>query len=118
MGPLKLRQFWIDRIEAEWKRRTVVWVSGVRRSGKTVLCRTLADIEYFDCELPRVRRLMEDPEEFLRGLKGRRVVLDEIHRLGDPSQLLKIAADHYTDVRIVATGSSTLGARRPLSTSG
>ena len=112
MGPVKLRHFWIDRIEEEWKRRTVVWVSGVRRSGKTVLCRTLADVEYFDCELPRVRRLMEDPEEFLRGLKGRRVVLDEIHRLGDPSQLLKIAADHYPDVSIVATGSSTLGASK------
>jgi len=45
-------------------------------------------------------------------LKGRRVVLDEIHRLGDPSQLLKIAADHYPDVSIVATGSSTLGASK------
>jgi len=112
MSPVKLRHFWIERIEEEWKRRTVVWVSGVRRAGKTVLCRTLADVEYFDCELPRVRRLMEDPEEFLRGLKGRRVVLDEIHRLGDPSQLLKIAADHYPDVSIIATGSSTLGASK------
>ena len=45
-------------------------------------------------------------------MKGRRVVLDEIHRLGDPSQLLKIAADHYPDVSIVATGSSTLGASK------
>ncbi|GAB4240132.1 MAG: hypothetical protein OHK0028_18180 [Deltaproteobacteria bacterium] len=71
MSPVKLRHFWIGRIEAEWKRRTVVWVSGVRRAGKTVLCRTLAEVEYFDCELPRVRRLMEDPEEFLRGLKCR-----------------------------------------------
>src|SRR4030042_359114 len=112
MGPVKSRHFWIDRIEEEWKRRTVVWISGVRRSGKTVLCRTLADVEYFDCELPRVRRLMEDPEEFLRGFSGRRVVLDEIHRLGDPSQLLKIAAAHYTDASIVATGSSTLGASK------
>lgn len=39
-------------------------------------------------------------------------MLDEIHRLRDPSELLKIAADHYPDVRIVATGSSTLGATR------
>ncbi|MBP9698962.1 MAG: DUF4143 domain-containing protein, partial [Elusimicrobia bacterium] len=42
--------------------------------------------------------------------RGRRIVLDEIHRLGNPSELLKIAADHYPDVRIVATGSSSLGA--------
>lgn len=55
---------------------------------------------------------MEDPEAFLQSLRGKRVVLDEIHRLRSPSQLLKIAADHYPTVRIVATGSSTLGATR------
>jgi hypothetical protein len=53
---------------------------------------------------------MEDPQAFLDGLRGRRVVLDEVHRLGNPSELLKIAADHYPDIRILATGSSTLGA--------
>jgi predicted AAA+ superfamily ATPase len=82
----------------------------VRRVGKTFLCRSLHDIEYFDCELPRTRRTMTDPEPFLADLRGRRVVLDEIHRLPNPSELLKIAADHYPDVRILATGSSTLGA--------
>jgi hypothetical protein len=46
----------------------------------------------------------------LESLRGKRVVLDEIHRLANPSELLKIAADHYRDVRIVAIGSSTLGA--------
>jgi hypothetical protein len=35
---------------------------------------------------------------------------DEIHRLADPSEVLKIAADHFPDVKIIATGSSTLGA--------
>ena len=53
---------------------------------------------------------MEDAEGFLGGLRGRRVVLDEVHRLANPSELLKIAADHYGDVKIIATGSSTLGA--------
>ena len=55
---------------------------------------------------------MEDPEAFLDAHKGKRVVLDEIHRLPNPSELLKIAADHYPTVRIIATGSSTLGATR------
>ncbi len=53
---------------------------------------------------------MEDPEGFLDGLRGKRLVLDEIHRLANPAELLKIAADHYPDIQIVATGSSTLGA--------
>ncbi len=104
------RRFWHKQIEDSWKERSVLWLSGVRRVGKTVLCQSLPDVEYFDCELPRTRRMMEDPEAFLEGLRGRRVVLDEIHRLSNPSELLKITADHYRDVRIIATGSSTLGA--------
>jgi len=71
---------------------------------------SLKDVEYFDCELPRVRRLLEDPEAFLAERRGQRVILDEIHRLPNPSEILKIAADHYPDVRILATGSSFLGA--------
>jgi predicted AAA+ superfamily ATPase len=54
--------------------------------------------------------MMEDPQSFLDGLGKRRIVLDEIHRLSNPSELLKIAADHYPNIRILATGSSTLGA--------
>lgn len=104
------RSFWIGRIENAWERRSVIWLSGVRRAGKTYLCHSLPDVEYFDCELPRVRQMMADPEAFLRGLRGKRVVLDEVHRLANPSELLKIAADHYPDVLVLATGSSTLGA--------
>ncbi len=104
------RPFWQQRLEKAWERKSVVWLSGVRRVGKTSLCQSLPEIEYFDCELPRVRRLMEDPEQFLRGLGRKRVVLDEVHRLPNPSELLKIAADHFPQVQVLATGSSTLGA--------
>lgn len=104
------RQFWLNLIETAWERRSVVWLSGVRRVGKTCLCQTLPNIEYFDCELPRVRRLMEDPQRFLDSIENGRIVLDEIHRLPNPSELLKIAADHYPKIHIIATGSSTLGA--------
>ena len=104
------RKFWRNRIETSWKHRSIVWLSGVRRVGKTCLCQTLPDIEYFDCELPRVRRLMEDPQAFLDSIGNGRLVLDEVHRLPNPSELLKIAADHYPQIQIVATGSSTLGA--------
>jgi uncharacterized protein len=104
------RSFWINLIEQAWRARNVVWLTGVRRAGKTCLCQSLSDVEYFDCELPRVRRMLVDPQSFLDGLKGRRIVLDEIHRLPNPSELLKIAADHYRDIKVIATGSSTLGA--------
>ena len=106
------RQFWTDKLTRLWKIRSVVWFPGVRRAGKTTICQSLPDVEYFDCELPRQRRTMEDPEAFLAGLKGKRVILDEVQRLRNPSELLKIAADHFPTVHIIATGSSTLGATR------
>lgn len=104
------RRWWQDRLEQAWRERSLVWLSGVRRVGKTLLCQSLADIDYFDCELPRTRRLMDDPEGFLDQHRGRRLVLDEVHRLQNPSELLKIAADHFPDTRVIATGSSMLGA--------
>jgi len=47
---------------------------------------------------------------FLKAYSGQILAFDEVHRLDDPALLLKIAADHFPETRIVATGSSTLGA--------
>lgn len=107
---MKSRPYWIEKIEQLWKSHSVIWLPGVRRVGKTTLCRSLANTEYFDCELPRQRRVLEDPESFLNATRGKRIVLDEIQRLTNPSELLKIAADHFPETRIIATGSSTLDA--------
>jgi hypothetical protein len=104
------RPFWRRRLDEAWAERSVVWLMGVRRSGKTVLCRSIPNSEYLDCELPSVRRLVHDAEAFLEERRGSVVVLDEIHRLDDASQLLKLAADHFPGTRVLATGSSTLGA--------
>ena len=104
------RSFWLEKIKKAWQKRSVVWLYGVRRVGKTSLCLSIPEIEYFDCELPRVRRMMEDRQSFLEGLRHRTVVLDEIHRLENPSEILKIASDHFPDIKVLATGSSTLGA--------
>jgi len=55
------RHFWLKLLDRAWKDRSVVWLSGVRRVGKTCLCQDLPEVEYFDCELPRVRRALLDP---------------------------------------------------------
>jgi predicted AAA+ superfamily ATPase len=105
------RPFWQSRVRTALAQRHVVWLMGVRRAGKTVLAHSLPRFEYLDCELPRVRRRLDDPEGFLGGLGHRAAIaLDEVHRLPDPAAILKIAADHFPKVRILATGSSTLGA--------
>ena len=104
------RDFWSQLIKEAWKQRSIIWLMGVRRIGKTSLCNGIEGIEYFDCERPRVRQLLADPEGFLDGHRGKVIALDEIHKLDDPSEILKIAANHYPDIKIIATGSSTLGA--------
>ena len=104
------RRSWYRRLTEAWGRRSIIWLMGVRRAGKTVLAQSLPEADYYDCELPRTRMRLADPEAFLQSSRGRVIVLDEIHRLPDSTELLKIAADHFPDVRILATGSSTLGA--------
>ncbi len=107
------RKQWIDAIERLWDIRSVVWLSGVRRVGKTTLVKQLDNTDYFNCDLPSVRRRLTDPEFFLSSCDPkRRLVLDEVHHIEDPSLLLKIAADEYPDLKLVATGSSTLAAAK------
>lgn len=105
-----IRRLWLERVHELWQRRSIIWLTGVRRVGKTFLCRSIENSEYIDCELRSNRSRLADPEEFLPTIKGKTVVLDEIQYLDDPSNLLKIAADYYPDTKIVATGSSTLQA--------
>ncbi|MCF7799650.1 AAA family ATPase [Candidatus Babeliales bacterium] len=104
------RIFWQKMIQQAWTERSVIWLMGVRRVGKTSLCQSIENIEYFDCESPKTRQLLVDPEVFLENHQNKYVALDEIHRLDNPSELLKLAADHYPNIKIIATGSSTLGA--------
>ncbi len=104
------RSFWQHLIEQAWQERSVIWLMGVRRMGKTKLCQSLPNVEYFDCEIPEVRQALSNITLFLESQHGKRIVLDEIHCLDNPSQLLKIAADYHPSVKIIATGSSTLGA--------
>jgi uncharacterized protein len=104
------RPDWIERIRESWKKAPIIWLSGVRRSGKTTLARAFPMAKYLNCDLPSSSALLNDPEAFFSGLEQSELVLDEIHQLADPSRILKIAADAFPRLRILATGSSTLAA--------
>ena len=107
------RNLWLRRVNRSWERRPLVWLSGVRRVGKTTLARMLLEAEFLNCDLPSVRRAVDDAELFLGSQRhGSTLVFDEIHRLDDPSLLLKIIADEHPHIRVLATGSSTLAATR------
>ena len=107
------RSLWLDAILQAWSHRSIVWLSGVRRVGKTTLSRMLDDAIYINCDLPSARRALEEPELYFDSqATGSKLIFDEVHQLRDPSQLLKIAADEYPHLKILATGSSTLAATR------
>lgn len=108
------RAFWQQRLQAAWERAPIAWLSGVRRSGKTTLARSLGDDRtlFLNCDEPAVEDLVRDPVLFLRSVAHPIVVLDEVHQLRDPARLLKISADRFPELRVLATGSSTLAATR------
>lgn len=105
-----VRSTWKKRIQKELSIKSVLWLTGVRRTGKTTLCREIVGDSYYDCELPRVRKLFDDPEEFFKSQPSKLIAIDEIHRLDNPSEVLKIASDYFPQVKVIATGSSTLSA--------
>jgi len=110
---MKKRPFWIRQIESAWEKRPIIWLSGVRRVGKTTLATMFGHAVYMNCDLPSVVRRVADPELFYDSLdKCATVIFDEVHRVEDPSRLLKIAADAYPRLRVLATGSSTLAATK------
>ena len=106
------RLFWQNRLELGWKEAPIVWLAGVRRSGKTTLTESLG-LErclYLNCDLPEIEDRVRDPKRFFADCRKPVVIFDEVHQLGDPARVLKVGADSFPHLRILATGSSTLAA--------
>ncbi|MGD0961664.1 MAG: ATP-binding protein, partial [Methylomonas sp.] len=108
------RPFWRQRIEQAWHEAPIAWLCGVRRCGKTTLAESIGaeHILYLNCDLPSVEDMVRDPQIFFRGCTKPVVVFDEIHQLRDPARVLKIGADGFPHLKILATGSSTLAASK------
>ena len=108
------RPFWLSRLEQAWREAPIAWLCGVRRSGKTTLAETLGPgrASYVNCDLPSTEEMLRDPSVFYRSAGSPIVVFDEVHQLRDPARVLKIAADMFPHLKVLATGSSTLAASR------
>ncbi len=108
------RQFWLKRCETAWLQAPIAWLSGVRRCGKTVLAKAFGEDRslYLNCDLPAVGDMTHDPAFFYRNCGKEIVIFDEVHQLSDPSRLLKVGADEFPKLKILATGSSTLAAKK------
>ena len=122
---------WIDEPEC-------VLVVGSRQSGKTSLLYLLVQLLFernalseenlcfLDLEDPADLELAGlSPNDLLRALelKGKKwtqgrplyLILDEVHLLENPARLIKLFVDHYPQVSLLATGSSSTGVRQKFS---
>lgn len=107
------RPIWQRRIRQAWEKAPIAWLCGVRQSGKTTLAKALGDAATFvNCDLPSASERLDNPDLFFQSLTTPVVVFDEVHQLKDPSRVLKIGADEFPQIKILATGSSTLAASR------
>ncbi len=107
---MMLRPFWIDKITQAWLKRPIVWLSGVRRVGKTTLSKMFPEAVFLNCDLPSVAQTLAAPDSFYDGLgNNATIIFDEVHRIEAPSQLLKITADEYSHLKILETGSINIG---------
>jgi len=121
----------LEKIEPFIKRKEAVLIKGTRRVGKTSLLRLIENlltrqlkipkerIYFFDLEELDIREdFNENPRNLLKyvsgGKKKKYIFIDEIQYLDNPSNFLKILVDHFPDLKIFATGSSSLDIKRKI----
>lgn len=120
------------------KERECILIIGSRQVGKTSLLYLLVkhlfeqkevsneNLCFLDLEDPADLDLASlSPEDLLSALKlrGKRwdntrpiyMIFDEIHLLENPARLIKLLVDHYPQVSLFATGSSSTGVRQKFS---
>lgn len=125
----------IDEIAKYLKTRDIIVLHGARQVGKTSIMHFIkeeldgkkARTHYIDLEDSRYVRILDaGTEEFMKYLKeeglaaglkpaGRNrlhVFIDEIQYLAEPSSFLKLMADHYPQIKLIVSGSSSFNIKR------
>jgi len=127
-----VRKF-LSKIVNELKSREVVFLLGTRQVGKTTLSKLIAKasnfeyIYFFDFEDKEYRELFNDVSvkkleqifklEQIDIHQKNLIIFDEIQLLTDPSNMLKLIHDHFENLKIIATGSSSLQIKEKFSDS-
>ncbi len=99
-------------IKKDFNKGKILVLYGARQVGKTTLVnRLLADFPdalFFSCDQEQVRARIREDVPPLKALFGtsRFVVFDEMQYLKNPGLVLKIIADNFPQMTVIATGSS------------
>ena len=105
-----------NTIQNQLGRGRIIILYGPRQAGKTTLVQNIISTYppdqslYLDCDLLRVRQLLEHQDEIkLKEIVQRAslVVIDEAQRVKDIGLILKIMHTYLPKIQIIATGSSS-----------
>ncbi|MFM8489754.1 MAG: ATP-binding protein, partial [Bacteroidota bacterium] len=110
-----IRRHLQDTLEHWLFRGKVIVLYGARQVGKTTLSRALLEPFgssglYLNCEIESVRSALSvrEPMALKRYFGNPRIiVLDEAQRIPGVGEILKLLIDTYSDLQIIATGSSS-----------
>jgi len=104
-----------NKIEKRFFKDKIIVIYGPRQVGKTTLVKHILNKYqgkslYLNCELLSVKQSLEIAEAAkLKSYFGNNklVVLDEAQKITDIGAILKILIDTYSDIQVIATGSSS-----------
>lgn len=117
----------VEEILKFLKSKEAIVMYGARQVGKTSLMKYLIEnhikenVFYFDLELKNLLDLCnEGPESIYNYLlqkgadekKKIYLLVDEIQYLENPTKFIKILHDHYSNVKLIVSGSSTFNIRK------
>ena len=101
-------------IEKNLFKGKVIVIYGARRVGKTTLAKQILsdhpEGKYINCELLQYKSALETTNsQLLNDFIGKTklLILDEAQNIKDIGRVLKIIADTFTGVQVIATGSSS-----------
>ncbi len=112
----------VDQVLGYLDSKDVIVIYGARQVGKTSLLKYLIEnhikdnVFYLDLELKNLLDLCnggaESAYQYLlqKGAdKNKKIylIIDEVQYLHDPANFIKIIADHYTNIKLIVSGSST-----------
>ena len=127
MSEILYKRHLVDEVLKYLDSKEAIVICGARQVGKTSLLKYLLDKHikenafYFDLEMRNLLDLCNSGAENVysyllqRGADEKRriyLIIDEIQYLEDPTNLIKILHDHYPNIKLLVSGSSTFEIRK------
>jgi len=129
MASLKYKRKIVEELVKYLHTREAIIIYGARQVGKTTLMKYLMEnhikdnMFYLDMEFPNLLELCnEGPENvhnylLQKGADEKKkifLLIDEIQYLEDPAKFIKIFHDHYPNIKLLVSGSSTFEIKKKL----